>query len=77
MPAVNQLAARANAVSGDASCVLWDQVEGEYLRTVAVVPILDADNPIYTRGAAFRRSGLSILAASVRMAPTGASGAVD
>lgn len=77
LPAVNQLAARANAVSGDASCVLWDQVEGEYLRTVAVVPILDADNPIYTRGAAFRRSGLSILAASVRMAPTGASGAVD
>jgi peptide/nickel transport system substrate-binding protein len=69
MPAVEQLAADANRRAGDASCPLWDRVEEQYLREVAAVPIMDADNPIYVRDAAFRRDGLTIVADSLRMAP--------
>jgi peptide/nickel transport system substrate-binding protein len=67
MPRVEALAKQANQVAGEASCPLWDQVEGEYLRTVSVAPVMDADNPIYTRDADFRRNGLSIIASSVRL----------
>ena len=69
LPAIEPLSERANQLPGEASCPIWDEVEREYLRSISAVPIMDADNPIYTRSASFRRNGLSIVAASIRMTP--------
>ncbi|PZQ64235.1 MAG: hypothetical protein DI570_06145 [Phenylobacterium zucineum] len=72
MPEADALAAKANTQAGAASCPSWDALEGLYLRSSAALPILDSDNPIYTRDASFRRSGLPIVADSVRLTPADA-----
>jgi peptide/nickel transport system substrate-binding protein len=71
MPQAVALAEAANTRAGPASCPAWDALEGLYLKSSTALPILDSDNPIYTRSASFRRSGLAIVADSVRMAAGG------
>ncbi|MEW5686717.1 MAG: ABC transporter substrate-binding protein [Pseudomonadota bacterium] len=72
MPEAVALAATANTKAGPASCPDWDALEGLYLKSSAALPILDSDNPIYTRDATFRRGGLPIVADSVRLTPADA-----
>lgn len=67
LPQVDALAEQANRLAGEASCPIWDEVEREYLRSRAVVPIMDFDNALYVRDAQFWRNSLAIFTTSIRM----------
>ena len=67
LPEAQRLAAEANTHVGTASCGLWDAVERLYVTTASVVPMVDSDNAIMTRGATFAKAGLVILPTSIRM----------
>lgn len=66
-PLVDDLRERANAHVGAASCPEWDAIERVYLDSFSVVPVVDADNAIYSRRASFETAGLTIVPQTIRL----------
>ncbi|WP_283136636.1 ABC transporter substrate-binding protein [Rhizohabitans arisaemae] len=64
---VPALAKKANGLTGAESCETWNEIERLYLRSTAVVPVLDSDNAVLTRGATFELSNLRIVPTTIRI----------